>query len=386
VRVLGISGLANAKPFKRSQWPDLDEREYSILPGSNGAAAMVVDGELIALQESGTEERSNQKRADDFQFSAMQECLARVNLTYKDIDALVHAYDYSPYEELYLISKSGAALYREVLSREALLKQLRRYFPKLPKERVRQVPHHLAHAAGAYCTSGWTDCVVLVIDGLSEGQGITAYFVRGGHFEEIKEIVLANSIGAFLGLIAMHLGFAFQDDEQKVMQLARDGDPSRFRPFFELAVQLGREGSILIPPLWRNKARRDQEFYLATRRYISDYVGPAKLPSDEITQRHRDIGAGLDECLGRVLLHLCRYLRTVTGVPRIAIAGDFAVNYQVSRHVIGAGVFEEVFMPDASGDDGSAVGAALLGAMAEAGTNRTLLPWRDIESRLSFRL
>jgi predicted NodU family carbamoyl transferase len=76
----------------------------------------------------------------------------------------------------------------------------------------------------------------------------------------------------------------------------------------------------------------------------------------------------------------------VTGVPRIAIAGDFAVNYQVSRHLIGAGVFEEVFMPDASGDDGSAVGAALLGAMAEAGTNRTLLRWRDIESRLSFQL
>ena len=365
MHILGISGLANAKPFKRSQWPGLDEREYSISPGLDAAVALVINGKLAALSASKAEERS--KQSGGFPIDAVQECLSQAKLAYQEIDALVHAYDYSAYEELYLISKSGAAFYREVLSGEALWEQVHRYLPKLPTERVRQVPHHLAHAAGAYFTSGWTDCAVLVVDGLSEGQGVTAYFVRGGHFEEIKEIVTANSIGVLLGLVGMHLGFAFQNDEDKVTRLALDGDPSRFRPFFELAVQLARNGSILIPPLWRNKTRRDQEFYLETRRYITEYLGPARLPSDEVVQRHRDIAAGLEECLGRVLAHCCRYVRLVTGLPRIAVAGDIALNYGAGRHLLEAGVFEDIFFPDARGDDASAVGAALLAARGMGG-------------------
>jgi carbamoyltransferase len=380
VRILGISGLANAKRFKRSQWPGLDEREYSISPGLDVAAALVIDGGLVALKASEAEERSSGKQAGGFPIDAVQDCLAEANLTYRDIDTLVHAYDYSAYEELYLLSKSDAAFYREVLSGEALWAQVHRYLPKLPTERVRQVPHHLAHAAGAYFPSGWTDCAVLVVDGLSEGQGVTSYFVRGGHFEEIKEIVTANSIGVLLGLVAMHLGFAFQNAEDKVVRLALDGDPDRFRPFFELAVQLARDGSILIPPLWRNKTRRDQEFYLETRRYLTEYLGPARLPSDEVLQRHRDIAAALQECLGRVLIHCCRYLRLVTGLPRIAIAGDIALNYGAGRHLLEAGVFEEVFEPDALGDDGAAVGAALLGALAGIGATRSLVAGGDIEA------
>ena len=49
-----------------------------------------------------------------------------------------------------------------------------RDLPGFPDERVKAVRHHLAHAASAFFTSGWDDCVVLVADGMGEVHGVTA--------------------------------------------------------------------------------------------------------------------------------------------------------------------------------------------------------------------
>jgi non-ribosomal peptide synthetase component F len=48
MKVMGISGLENAVPFKHATWPGLDEREYRITQGMDAAAALVVDGKLVA--------------------------------------------------------------------------------------------------------------------------------------------------------------------------------------------------------------------------------------------------------------------------------------------------------------------------------------------------
>jgi carbamoyltransferase len=55
-----------------------------------------------------------------------------------------------------------------VFSREQLLDELHRFFPGYPPTRVVQVNHHLAHAASAYFTSGWDECLVVIVDGMGE--------------------------------------------------------------------------------------------------------------------------------------------------------------------------------------------------------------------------
>jgi carbamoyltransferase len=44
MNILGISGLEQAMPFKRTHWPGLDVRDYRISQGHDAAAALVVDG------------------------------------------------------------------------------------------------------------------------------------------------------------------------------------------------------------------------------------------------------------------------------------------------------------------------------------------------------
>ena len=70
MKILGISGLENAVPFKRAMWPGLEEREYRIAQGMDAAAALVVDGELVAAAEQ--ERFSRKKHTGDFPIDAIR--------------------------------------------------------------------------------------------------------------------------------------------------------------------------------------------------------------------------------------------------------------------------------------------------------------------------
>lgn len=382
MRILGIGGLAGAKAFKRSHWPDLDEREYSVAPGLDPAAALVINGELVVTANEESFNRS--VHTTEFPAKAIKFCLSAKNLVPEEIDALVHCFDYSDYEELYLVSKRSRELYRTVLSKEALLREVRQHLPTFPDERVHQISNHLAHATGAYLTSGWDDCLVAVIDGLGDGQSATGYRASARGLVEIKEIAAYDSIALFYSLISVHLGFNWQGDEWRLMDLASQGDASRFRPFFEQAVQLRSDGNIMIWPLRLNRRAGEKDNYPATRRCLCDYLGPKRLPKDEILQRHKDAVAGLQECVNRVLLHLCKSLADATGQRRIALSGQIPANCAANDLLLRSEIFEEVYIPTPAGDDGAAIGAALYVAWQEAQLTKSHIRISQVEPGYSM--
>ncbi len=116
-------------------------------------------------------------------------------------------------------------LYEEVFSRQALLAQVSRHFPEFPGERVHQVNHHLSHAASAYFTSGWDECLVVVLDAMGETQSGSIFHGSRGKLEKLREISANDSLGILYSLVTYHLGFDFNSDEYKIMGLAPYGDP-----------------------------------------------------------------------------------------------------------------------------------------------------------------
>ena len=78
MKVLGISGLENAMPFKRETWPGLEEREYRIAQGMDAAAALVVDGKLVAAAEQ--ERFSGKKATGNFPIDAIRFCLKEAGI------------------------------------------------------------------------------------------------------------------------------------------------------------------------------------------------------------------------------------------------------------------------------------------------------------------
>ena len=355
MNILGISGFENAVPFKREHFPGHEEREYRISQGHDAAAALIVGGELIAAS---AEERFNRKKhSANFPVYAIRDCLSQAGLTLADVDEIAHGFDYAPLEKIFRLA--SADWYDQVFSRQALLRLLARHLPEFPAHRLRHVNHHLAHAASAYFTSGWDECLTIVIDGMGESQSASVYEAKDGKLQLLRELSALDSLGVLYSLITLHLGFDFNSDEYKIMGLAPYGDPARYRAFFEEAVQLTSDGAIRIPLLHLNHTREGREFYLATRRHLALRLMRERRPDDEITAEHRDLAAGLQECLDRAMLHLCGHFAKTTGHRQLALAGGVALNCTANGRLMRSGLFDEIYIQPAAGDDGSALGAAL---------------------------
>jgi carbamoyltransferase len=372
MKILGISGLENSVPFKRGHWPGLDPREYRISQGHDAAAALLVDGELVA---AAAQERFNgKKHSGDFPIDAAQYCLSFAGVNIQDVDEIAHGFDYLPYREIYSLDPVSSELYKKVFSKDVLLEQVRRYFPAFPSERVHSVGHHLAHAASAAYTSGWDECLVVINDAMGEVQSLSVYHFKEGCFKKLREIPASDSVGILYSIVTMHLGFEFNSDEYKIMGLAPYGEAARFRQFFEKAVELRPDGGIRIPILRLNRSRDERENYIATRAYLSDKLIDRRLPNEEITDDCRDVAAALQECLDRVLLHVCGHFRKQTGLKRIALAGGVALNCTSNAKLVGSGLFDEVYIQPVAGDDGTALGAALYRASLNGAVSNRRMP------------
>ena len=357
MKVLGISGLENSMPFKRARFPGLEEREYRIAQGMDSAAALVIDGKVIAAAE---EERfSRKKHTGDFPIHAINFCLAEASLSIGDIDEIAHGFDYTPLQNLYASDEVSARLYDEVFSREALLDQVKRDLPGFPGSKVFSVGHHLAHAASAAFTSGWDECLVVVNDAMGEVESLSVYDFHDGQMEKIRTIGANDSIGILYSLVTLHLGFDFNSDEYKIMGLAPYGNSARFRAFFEQAVELRADGTIRIPLLKLNRTRAERETYIASRAYLDEHLVPRRHPDAPVTSVHEDVAAALQECLDKVILHVCGHFGRETGLRHIAMAGGVALNCTANGKLTRSGLFDEVYVQPVAGDDGVALGAAL---------------------------
>jgi carbamoyltransferase len=343
--------------FKRRHWPGLQEREYRISQGHDAAAALVIDGEFaVGVAE---ERISREKHTGNFPLGAIEACLTQARLELADVDEIVHSFDYAPYRALYALEPISSELYRDVLSREAFAARVQGALGQVPAQNIGHVEHHLAHAASAYFTSGWDECLVLVIDGMGEAHGATVYHASGGRLQALHRISAADSIGIFYSIVTLHLGFDFNSDEYKIMGLAPYGDARRFRTFFDQSVALRDDGGWSIPPLRLNRTRDERENHLATRRHLAEHLIGPREPDSEITSDHMDVAAGLQACLDRAFLHVCTHFGEQLGICRLALAGGVALNTTANGKLLACGAFDEIYVQPAAADDGSALGAAL---------------------------
>jgi len=194
---------------------------------------------------------------------------------------------------------------------------------------------------------------------MGEAHGASIYTGRDGKLEPVRRIAANHSIGILYSLVTLHLGFDFNSDEYKIMGLAPYGNPERFRPFFERAVELRDDGSIRIPLLALNRSRNERENYLRSREFLSERLCGARRPDSEITQEHCDVARALQECLDTTILHVCGHFAARTGLRRLAMAGGVALNCTANGNLMRSGLFDSIYVQPAAGDDGTALGAAL---------------------------
>lgn len=358
MRVLGISGMHNSIEWKKREMPGLDPRQYRIVQGLDSAAALVDDTGVVA---AAAEERfTGVKTTGAFPVDAIRYCLQEAGIGMAEVDHVAHGFDYRPAAAQEL-NDVTARRFDQVYAPTVQRALLARHWPALDWERrFVPVPHHLAHAASTFHLSGFAESLVLVADGMGEAESMTVAIGRGSDLEVVRTVPAAHSLGTLYGAVTLYLGFEFGMDEYKVMGLAPLGDRTRCFAEFMRFIQLGEDGSFTVPVLaGTGRSWLEHETLEGVGRALTGAFGPPRRPGQPIEQRHMDVAAGLQAALQATLLHVLRAARERTGQRNLCLAGGVALNCTANGMISRSRMFDGMFVQPASGDDGSALGAAL---------------------------
>ncbi len=336
----------------------------------DSAAALIVDGHLVGFCEE--ERLSGIKHDRSYPTRAIAWLLDAAGLSTWDIDVV--AYNFVPAR--YVPAALAAARYavrRDTAARAAArarsfvrvaysthdrVRQLRGRFPQA---RVVAVPHHRAHGLYAFAASGRSRAAVLVADSLGE-TATTSIALADASSDRVRYRQLATlpdpaSLGYVYGAVTEHLGWRRGDEEGTVMALAALGDPPRFRDLFADALRLTDTGFTVDPKLFHLRVLSGRAPRI-TPAFVERGC-PARRSDEPVETVHRDLAAALQERTEQVMLHLASQAARRTDQSTLCIGGGVAMNCVSIGRIAESGLFDDVMVPPAPGDSGTAVGAAI---------------------------
>ena len=80
-------------------------------------------------------------------------------------------------------------------------------------------------------------------------------------------------------------------------------------------------------------------------------------PEAALEQHHCDLALAVQRVTEDIVLKLAATARRLTGMKRICLAGGVALNCVANGKLVDAGIFDEVWVQPAAGDDGIAIGS-----------------------------
>jgi carbamoyltransferase len=224
--------------------------------------------------------------------------------------------------------------------------------------------HHPSHAASAFFFSGFQDAAVLTVDGVGEWATTTYGHGRGSALTMLDEVRFPHSLGLLYSAVTDFLGFAVLSDEYKVMGLAPYGTP-RFADRIRKLVATRGRGQFALDMKYFGFSQKGRMF---TDAMIDLFGVPQRVPESEIAQVHQDIAKSLQVVLEEVLIEKAKYLYEIAPSENLCMAGGVALNCVANRAVHRLGPFKNLFVQPASGDSGTALGAAALAHIERTGT------------------
>lgn len=373
--------------------------------GENPAAALLIDGQLVAFAE---EERFTRLKGSNgfFPSKAVNYCLKEGKVPLGGINRIAFGWDCSKYpftmaknfSKNYIkyrgqsnspkSTKGGSssfvgafqALFQYHPSRvTGLIHQglreagLKGSFPK-----VEFVPHHLAHAFSSYFCSNFSKAGILTLDGSGEDICTQLAIGEGETVRVVDSIPVPNSLGWFFAAITQYLGMIPYRDEGKLMGLAALGEHrSQKNKWIEPLSKILSitDNDYLVNPTF---TKFGSHYY--ANRFTDKLVDLITSVNKDITpvsygeqveingkstpkyfqEDYIDIAWAAQELLERAAIGLARKLVTDYGVENICIAGGVGMNCKMNGEILRKSGCKNIFVQPASSDGGTALGAAMI--------------------------
>ncbi len=338
----------------------------------DSAAALLIDGEIIAAAQ---EERfTREKHTSAFPFQAVKYCLQQAGINLNEI-AIIAFYDkpYLKFERLLetyhgfapqglksFLSAMPVWIKEKLFMRKMLNEELTAIGPT--KAKIVFPEHHLSHAASAFYPSPFAEAAIITIDGVGEWATTTISLGKGKAITCLRELDFPHSLGLLYSAFTYYCGFKVNSGEYKLMGLAPYGIPDAEqtrnykKKIMENLVDIREDGSILL---------NMEYFDFATgltmcrdNKWEQLFGIPRREPESELNQAYMNLAFAIQQVTEDIVLLMAATAKKLTGSSNLAMAGGVALNCVANGKLLRKQIFDNIWIQPAAGDAGGALGAA----------------------------
>ena len=341
----------------------------------DSAAALIKNGEIIAAAQ---EERFSRKKHDSrFPKNALTYCLKSQGINLSDVKNVVYyekpLLTFERLLETYLgVAPRGGRSF--VAAMQVWLKE-KLFLKTQLKNNLKAIQdsfgndstdfpnllfseHHLSHAAAAFYPSPFDEAVVLCMDGVGEWATTSTWVGKGKKINPLWEISFPHSLGLLYSAFTYYCGFKVNSGEYKLMGLAPYGEPKFVELIKDNLIDIKDDGTFRLDISYFKYYRGCR---MTGRKFHKLFGSPPRKGETELTQFHMDLAASIQVVTEEIVLKLSKSLREETGIKNLCLAGGVALNCVANGKLLREKIFDEIWIQPASGDAGSALGAALIG-------------------------
>jgi carbamoyltransferase len=201
---------------------------------------------------------------------------------------------------------------------------------------VTYTPHHASHAAAGYYTSPFNHCAVVVLDAIGEFECATIWEARHGKMKKVWSARYPHSLGLFYSAFTKMLGLEPIRDEYLLQQMAKQGDPKRFRNDLSLYF---KSGPVVL----------DYNFHRGVLNWSPE---PIRI------QEQCDIAAAVQERFELEIYKVMYRAKTLTNADCLVYMGGCAMNSDANKRFVEP-EFKYIWSLPNPGDPSSSMGAVL---------------------------
>ena len=334
----------------------------------DSSACLLRDGEVIAAVQ---EERFTRIKQDNsFPAYSIAFCLTKAGIDIDECEAIV--FFEKPFLKFERILETalrqaplGFNLFRKAIPlwvkeklfmKSGILKELKRHFKFSNSEKLKFSRHHMSHAASAFWPSGFEESAILVADGVGEWSTTSICHGTKQGIELIEDIAYPHSIGLFYSAITRYLGFRVNSGEYKVMGLAPYGEPKYVDLMLSKLLLLMDDGSYQLNMKYFGFT---QKLDSINSKFIALFGEPIRNPEDALSQFHKDMARSAQEVCEITMVALAKRAIAITESNNLCLSGGVALNCVANQKIKEALPEVSVWVQPASGDAGTALGAAM---------------------------
>ncbi len=328
----------------------------------DSAACLVQDGNIVAAVQ---EERFTRKKHDSaFPINSINYCLKEGKIISKDLDyiafyekpfvkfeRILETYvAYAPFGIKSFIKAVPLWIKQKLWMKELIEKELDY------KGKIIFPEHHESHAASAFFPSPYKDAAILTMDGVGEWATTSIAAGKDNEIKMLSEIKFPHSLGLLYSAFTYYTGFKVNSGEYKLMGLAPYGEPKYKDLILSELIDLKEDGSFKLNMKYFDYC---VGLTMTGKKFEELFGGKPRNPESKITQKDMDLARSIQEVTEEIMLKMAKYAHTVTGLENLCLSGGVALNCVGNGKILREGPFKNIWVQPASGDAGSALGAAL---------------------------